>query len=174
MPHGVFALGPQTASSVGTRRLLDRPIVVSAIGSRCMAKATTKKSTAKTSSKKSSAKASPRKASAKRTPKKTTMGRLKDAALSPEMLGAAGIAATGAAIATSPRARRALYEAGVDVADAAGDAANQVKNNAVKLSALIGEAVADAVLRALSGDWPVENKSLGRGTRKSKTGSKRK
>ena len=126
-----------------------------------MAKASNKKAT------------SPKSSSGKRTPKKTTMGRLKDAALSSEML-AAGIAASATAVATSPKARRALYEVGGDVAEVAGNATNQVLNNTAKFAALIGDAVADAVQRALSGDWLTEDaKSQSQRSASSKTAAKR-
>jgi len=78
------------------------------------------------------------------------MDKLQDAVLSREML-AAGITASAATIVASPKARRALREAGRNVADTTSSAANLVMNSTAKFAALIGEAVAAAVEQAISG-----------------------
>jgi len=106
---------------------------------------------AKDSNKKASPKRTSKKSPTKRAPKKTTMDKLQDAVLSREML-AAGISASAATIAASPKARRALREAGRNVADTTSSAANLVMNSTAKFAALIGEAVAAAVEQALSGN----------------------
>ena len=105
---------------------------------------------AKDSTKKASPKKTSKKSPTKRAPKKTTMDKLQDAVLSREML-AAGITASAATIAASPKARRALREAGRNVADTTSSAANLVMNSTAKFAALIGEAVAAAVEQAISG-----------------------
>ena len=75
--------------------------------------------------------------------------------MSREML-AAGLTAAAAAIAASPKARKAIRDAGLDAADSASQAATTMMNNASKLGSLIAEAVADAAQRVLSGKWADE------------------
>jgi len=58
-----------------------------------------------------------------------------------------------AAIAASPKARKAIRDAGLDAADSASAAATSMMTNASKLGSLIAEAVADAAQRVLSGNW---------------------
>ena len=83
---------------------------------------------------------------------KSTMDKIAKAAMSREML-AAGLTAAAAAIAASPKARRAIRDAGLDAADTASTAATQMMGSASKLGSLIAEAVADAAQRVLSGKW---------------------
>src|SRR6266550_1881921 len=81
--------------------------------------------------------------------------KLAKAAMSKEML-AAGLAAAAAAISASPKARRAIRDAGLDAADSASAAATNVMASATKLGSIIAEAVADAAQRVLSGKWTEE------------------
>ncbi len=60
------------------------------------------------------------------------MDKIAKAAMSREML-AAGLTAAAAAIAASPKARKAIREAGLDAADSASAAATQMMSNASKL-----------------------------------------
>ena len=55
---------------------------------------------------------------------KTTIDKIAKAAMSREML-AAGLTAAAAAIAASPKARRAIRDAGLDAADSASSAADR-------------------------------------------------
>ena len=64
-----------------------------------------------------------------------------------------GLTAAAATIAASPKARRAIRDAGLDAADSASNAANNMMSSASKLGSLIAEAVADAAQRVLSGKW---------------------
>src|SRR5436190_20076432 len=98
------------------------------------------------------AKTSRRGASSSSGANKTTLDKIAKAAMSREML-AAGLTAAAAAIAASPKARKAIRDAGLDAADSASAAATQMMNNASKLGSLIAEAVADAAQRVLSGKW---------------------
>jgi hypothetical protein len=82
----------------------------------------------------------------------STMDKIAKAAMSREML-AAGLTAAAAAIAASPGARRNIRDPGLDAADSASTAANQMMSSASRLGSLIAEAVADAAQRVLSGNW---------------------
>ena len=62
----------------------------------------------------------------------STMDKIAKAALSREML-AAGLTAAAAAIAASPKARKAIRDAGLDAADTAERAASNMAASATKL-----------------------------------------
>src|SRR5689334_14420562 len=70
----------------------------------------------------------------------STVDKLAKGAMSKEML-AAGLAAAAAAISASPKARRAIRDAGLDAADTASQAATNMMASATKLGSLIAEAV---------------------------------
>lgn len=80
---------------------------------------------------------------------KANFDKLAKATMSREIL-AAGLTAAAAAIAASPKSRKAIRDAGLDAADNASQAASAMMNNASKLGSLIAEAVADAAQRVLS------------------------
>ena len=92
---------------------------------------------------------------------KATFDKIAKAAMSREML-AAGLTAAAAAIAASPKARKAIRDAGLDAADSASAGSDQMMTNASKLGSLIAEAVADAAQRVLSGKWADEATALDR------------
>ena len=83
---------------------------------------------------------------------KANFDKIAKAAMSREML-AAGLTAAAAAIAASPKARRAIHDAGMDAADSASAATTNMMSSVSKLGSLIAEAVADAAQRVLSGKW---------------------
>ena len=89
---------------------------------------------------------------------KASFDKIAKAAMSREML-AAGLTAAAAAIAASPKARRAIRDAGMDAADSASAAATTMVSSASKLGSLIAEAVADAAQRVLSGKWTDDDSS---------------
>src|SRR3954465_13111013 len=93
-----------------------------------------------------------------------TVDKIAKAAMSKEML-AAGLAAAAAAISASPKARRAIRDAGLDAADTASAAANNMMASATKLGSIIAEAVADAAQRVMSGKWSDEGSSATAGAR---------
>src|SRR5512134_3405497 len=102
---------------------------------------------------------------------KNTLDKIAKAAMSREML-AAGLTAAAAAIAASPKARKAIKDAGLEAADSASQAATTMMTNASKLGSLIAEAVADAAQRVLSGKWADEG-VVSTGTASSKPVAKR-
>ncbi|HKX35712.1 MAG TPA: hypothetical protein VJM79_03485, partial [Rhizorhapis sp.] len=112
---------------------------------------------------------------------KTNFDKIAKAAMSREML-AAGLTAAAAAIAASPKARKAIKDAGLEAADSASQAATTMMTNASKLGSLIAEAVADAAQRVLSGKWADEggtgvtatSKPVARKAAPRKTGATRK
>src|SRR3954453_7162951 len=81
-----------------------------------------------------------------------TVDKIAKAAMSKEML-AAGLAAAAAVISASPKARRAIRDAGLAGADPARQAATNMVASATKLGSLIAEAVADAAQRVMTGKW---------------------
>ena len=91
---------------------------------------------------------------------KSNFDKIAKAAMSREML-AAGLTAAAAAIAASPKARKAIKAAGMEAADRARQAATTMMTNASKLGSLIAEAVADAAQRVLSGKWAEDEGATG-------------
>jgi hypothetical protein len=80
---------------------------------------------------------------------KATFDKIAKAAMSREML-AAGLTAAAAAIAASPKARKAIRDAGLDAADSA--AGGNADDDQCSSSALIAEAY-DAANVLMSGKW---------------------
>jgi hypothetical protein len=91
-----------------------------------------------------------------------TVDKIAKAAMSKEML-AAGLSSAAAAISASPKARRAIRDAGLDAADTA----TNMMASATKLGSLIAEAVADAAQRVMSGKWTAEEGTRAGGARSS-------
>lgn len=94
--------------------------------------------------------------------RKSNFDKLAKAAMSREIL-AAGLTAAAAAIAASPKSRKAIRDAGLDTADNASQAASAMMTSASKLGSLIADAVADAAQRVLSNSNRLNEVQIGTG-----------